>query len=71
MDREQTTIRLPAELMEQLKQEAERKRESKKMTIRVPQELYKELEIMSKQTGLTVTSLLIAAIWQSVLKLKY
>lgn len=40
-------------------------------TIRLPTELYNELLLMSKQTGLTVTALLIAAIWRHVLKLKH
>ena len=44
MDREQTTIRLPAEL-------------------------HNELSAISEQTGLTVTALLLVAIWRSVLKL--
>lgn len=70
MEREQTTIRLPEELMDQLKREAEEKEDLKKITIRIPQELYKELETISKQMGLTITCLLIVAIWRNVLKLR-
>lgn len=44
--------------------------EREQTTIRLPAELHKELAIIAKQTGLTITALLIAAIWQSVLKLK-
>ena len=39
-------------------------------TIRLTIELYSELALISKQTGLTVTALLLVAIWRSVLKLK-
>lgn len=40
----------------------------KQMTLRLETTLYKELQAMSKTTGLTITSLLIAAIWQNILK---
>lgn len=69
MEREQTTIRLPAELKEQLQKEAEEK--SKQITLRIETALYDELKTISEQTGLTITSLLIVAIWQNVLGLKY
>ena len=39
-------------------------------TIRLPSELYIEIKKIAKQTGLTVTSLLIVAIWRHVLKPK-
>lgn len=39
-------------------------------TIRLPSELYEELKTISNKMGLTVTALLIVAIWRSVLKLK-
>lgn len=72
MEREQTTIRLPVELKEQLQQEAEDKKDySHQTTLRIQTELHKELKIIASQTGLTVSSLLIVAIWWSVLKLKY
>ena len=66
-EREQTTIRLPAELKERLQQEADRKG----ITLRLDINLYKELKIISEQTGLTISSLLIVAIWQNVLRLKH
>lgn len=66
MEKAQTTIRLPAELKEKLQQEADRK--SKPITLRLEIKLYNELKIISRQTGLTVSSLLIAAIWQKVLR---
>lgn len=66
-EREQTTIRLPAELKEKLQQEADRKQ----ITLRLDINLYKELKIISEQTGLTISSLLIVAIWQNVLRLKH
>ncbi len=66
-EREQTTIRLPAELKERLQQEADRKQ----ITLRLDINLYKELKIISEQTGLTISSLLIVAIWQNVLRLKH
>lgn len=69
MDREQTTIRLPKELKEELQREADRKKQySKQTTQRIQTELYEELKAIAKQTGLTVSSLLIVAIWWSVLK---
>ncbi len=37
-------------------------------TLRLPAELKEALDEMAKQTGLTVTSLLVAAMWQHVLK---
>lgn len=40
-------------------------------TVRLSAELHEALVAISKQTGLTVTALLIAAIWMSVLKLKH
>lgn len=40
------------------------------MTIRLPIELYKNLLFISKQMGLTVTSLLIVVIWRNVLMKK-
>lgn len=51
------------------KQTTEEARETQKRrtTLRIPTKLYKELEAMSIQTGLTVTSLLIVAIWQNIL----
>ena len=70
MERKQTTIRLPAELKEKLQQEAEHERHKKQTTLRVPTELYIELALISAQTGLTVTSLLLVAIWQNILKLR-
>jgi len=66
-EREKTTIRLPVELKERLQQEADRKQ----ITLLLDMNLYKELKIISEQTGLTISSLLIVAIWQNVLKLKY
>ena len=39
-------------------------------TIRLPEELYKELTTISQETGLTVSSLLIVSMWRHVLKLK-
>lgn len=42
----------------------------KQVTLRLETTLYKELQAMSKTTGLSITSLLIAAIWQSILKQK-
>ena len=39
-------------------------------TIRLPAELYNELLLMAKETGLTITALLIAAIWWHALRLK-
>lgn len=69
MERMQTTIRLPVELMEQLKQEARKeKQHSRQMTLRMRTDLHEELQTIANQTGLTVSSLLIAAIWRSVLK---
>ena len=37
-------------------------------TLRLPAELKAALDEMAEETGLTVTSLLVAAIWQHVLK---
>lgn len=67
MEREQTTIRLPAELKNRLQQEAEIEPHKKQVTLRMPMELYKALEIISSQTGLTITSLLLVAIWRHIL----
>lgn len=36
-------------------------------TLRLPDELHRELEVVSKETGLTITALLIIGIWHSVL----
>lgn len=70
MDGEQAAIRLPAELKDKILQETDGRSSAKRITLRIQMDLYKELKKMSGQTGLTVTSLLIAAIWQSVLKPK-
>ena len=67
MEREQTTIRLPAELKEKLQQEADLKK-SRQSTLRLETKLYNELKTISKQSGLTINSLLIVAIWRKVLK---
>lgn len=67
IEKEQSSIRLPAKLKKQLQQEADRKQ----ITLRLDVNLYKQLEIISKQSGLTISSLLIAAIWQNVLKSKH
>lgn len=69
MEREQTTIRLPVELKEKLQQEASIKEYTKPITLRIKKDLYEELKVISKQSGLTVTSVLIVAIWKNVLKL--
>ena len=45
--------------------------EREQTTIRLPKELHNELVTISQQTGLTVTALLLVAIWRSVLKLKF
>lgn len=42
----------------------------KQMTLRIQKELYIELKKIAAQSGLTVTAVLIAAIWWSVLRLK-
>ena len=68
MEREQTTIRLPKDLKEAVQRKADEKQFFKQTTFRLPMELYEELEIISNQTGLTITSLLLAAIWWNVLK---
>ena len=39
-------------------------------TIRLETDLYSELLSISEQSGLSVTALLIAAMWQHVLKLR-
>lgn len=39
-------------------------------TIRLPDELHKELALIAEETGLTITALLIVAIWWNVLRLK-
>lgn len=44
--------------------------EREQLTIRLPEDLYNELIVISQQTGLTVTALLLLAIWRSVLQLK-
>lgn len=69
MEREQTTIRLPVDLKEKLQQEALEKNDTKLITLRIEKDLYEELKNISRQSGLTVTSVLIVAIWKSVLKL--
>lgn len=43
---------------------------SKQTTLRIQIDLYEELKAIAGQTGLSVTSLLIVAIWMSVLKPK-
>ena len=45
--------------------------EREQTTIRLPAELYCELKKVSEESGLSITSLLIVAIWMSVLKLRY
>lgn len=40
-------------------------------TIRLKDDLYAELERISKRSGLTVTALIIISIWNSVLELKW
>ncbi len=70
VEREQTTIRLPVKPKVRVQREAERKGH-KQMTLRIQEDLHEELKIISKQSGLTVTSLLILAIWRSVPELKY
>lgn len=67
MEREQTTIRLPAGLKEKLQQEADLIK-TRQATLRLETKLYNELKIIAGQSGLTVSSLLIVAIWQKVLK---
>ena len=42
----------------------------KQITLRIQSDLYDELEKIAEQTGLTITTLLIVSIFQSVLKLK-
>lgn len=37
------------------------------VTLRLADELHRELEIIGKETGLTITALLIISIWHSVL----
>lgn len=71
MEREQITIRLPEDLKEEIQKRAERNKYQKQTTIRLQEELYKELKLISEQTGLTITSLLVVAIWWSVLKTKH
>lgn len=71
MEREQTTIRLPKELKDEIQRKADEEGQSRQVTLRLQKELIDELQIMSIQTGLTVTSLLIVAIWKSVLKPKH
>mgnify|MGYP003289452794 CR=1 FL=1 len=66
IEKRQITSCLPVELKKKLQQEAERK----SITLRIPNKLYEELEKMSRQTGLTVTSLLLVAIWKNALELK-
>lgn len=39
-------------------------------TIRLTREVYNELSIISKNMGLTVTALMIVAIWWNVLRLR-
>lgn len=75
MDREkehgrrgQTTISLPTELM--YRQEEAKEGESKQTTLRIQEKLHEEFKTRSIQTGLTVTSLLLVAIWWSDLGLK-
>ena len=68
--REQTTIRLPVELKKKIQRQADGNKRFKYITLRIPLELHQELEAMSNQTGMTVTSLLISAIWQNVLRPK-
>ena len=58
MEREQTTIRLPSV-------------NTKNITVRMHTDLYRELKSISAQMGLTITSVLIVAIWRSVLGPKY
>lgn len=40
------------------------------MTIRLPEEYYNKLKSISLEMGLTVSAMLIGAIWWNVLKLK-
>jgi predicted DNA-binding protein len=61
--KEQTTIRLPSEMKEEIQREAEEKR----ITIRMEPRLYNELNTISVQTGLTISALLKIAIWKRVL----
>jgi len=42
--------------------------ERKKITLRLPMELHRELSIISDQSGMTVTAVLLAAMWWHVLK---
>ena len=65
--KEQTTIRIPVELKKKLQQEADLKK-ARQTTLRLETKLYNELKIIARQSGLTVSSLLIIAIWQKVLK---
>ena len=44
--------------------------EREQTTIRIQTDLFKELKAIAEQTGLSVTALLIVAIWKNVLKLK-
>lgn len=68
MEKEQTTIRLPTDLKAEVRQQADKLGKSKQTTMRIQTKLYKELKMISEQSGLTVTSLLIVAIWRRVLK---
>lgn len=70
MKREQTTIRLPHDLKDQIQREADRRGMPKQTTLRVQSTLYDNLKTIAEQMGLTVTSVLIVAIWWSVLKPK-
>lgn len=57
MEREQTKTRLP-----------EQADKSRQTTLRIGAELYAELKNIANQSGLTVTSLLLIAIWNNILK---
>lgn len=68
MEKEQTTIRLPADLKAEIQQQADLMGNARPVTLRIQTKLYEELKVIAKQSGLTVTSLLTVAIWRNVLK---
>ena len=46
-------------------------RKEKTLTLRLNEDLFAELQQISEQSGFTVTALIIAAIWNSILSPKY
>lgn len=68
MECEQTISCLPSKAERQFRQKSVKEQNNKQVTLRMHIGLYEELKKISEQTGTTITSLLIAAIWMNVLK---